>query len=195
MVTSSGSGTPPKELILLLLPRNLHTVYRIELQVDCIPAIRISRCAAVIIMTWDLDIQEAFRSCWAEDRIQSRYRPPVREEVALVIVLVRSGTEIYGRCGGGGDKSKIGAGVVDGGREVVHVVTGERVTDGGKKTPRGGVGRAGTTPGVPDVSFVRPVRTKRAMKDCFDSACWKCLVTESSTQYIFPYQKSLELSD
>jgi len=119
MASSTGSRAPPVHLVQLLLPRHVHIIHFLQLQVNWVPAVCVSLRAPIVIMAWDPDIQKALRLCRAKDGIQRRDGAPVREEVALVIVLVRARAKVEGGGGRGGHKGEIRTGLREGGGKVV----------------------------------------------------------------------------
>lgn len=68
-------------------------VYGAQFQVDRIPAVRVSSGLAIVIVTWDSDIQVPCSFRRREDGEQHRNSPPVGEEVTLAVMRPRILTE------------------------------------------------------------------------------------------------------
>lgn len=83
---AAGRGPSPEDLIALLFPRGLHIVNVLQLQVDRVPAIRVSARLSVVVVAWYPDVEEARRLRGGEDGEDRPGGSPVGEEMALIVV-------------------------------------------------------------------------------------------------------------
>src|SRR5258706_8900368 len=87
--TSTSRRTSPENLVCLLMPWVLVVIYLLNSHSDRIPPIGIPARGRVVIMARNEYIAESLPLCRREHGVQDVNRPPVGEEVSLLVARPR----------------------------------------------------------------------------------------------------------
>lgn len=174
--SSSGSRSSPVHLVRLLLPSGLHIVDLLDPHVDRVPSIGVSLGGREVVMTRDEDIAESETFGGREHRVESVDRPPIREEVSLVHMRPRVVAVVVAIVDADGEDKVLvlcllsdssDGEMVDGDLSLT-----KRVSNGSEETTSLGLGRAGSSEGLPYRSSVSsPIGKELSSEDGFDSLC------------------------